>query len=74
MIFFRELTVQESASITCDRCGRRAENESTDFEFEEFLSIDHACGYGSIIGDGTRLHRSLPALRQGVVMHLCKDQ
>jgi len=59
MIIFREISVQEPASITCDRCGRSAENEPNNFEFEEFLSIDHVCGYGSIIGDGTRLQLDL---------------
>ena len=59
MIHFREMTIQEPASIICDRCGRRAENESNNFEFEEYLSIDHRCGYGSIIGDETRLQLDL---------------
>jgi len=59
MINFREITVEEPASIACDRCGRSAENESKNLEFEEYLSIDHACGYGSIIGDGIRLQLDL---------------
>jgi len=59
MIIFRKISVQEPASISCDRCGSSAENEPNNFEFEEFLSIDHACGYGSIIGDGTRLQLDL---------------
>jgi hypothetical protein len=29
------------------------------FEFDEYLSIDHVCGYGSIIGDETRLQVDL---------------
>ena len=59
MIFLRERTMQEPASIICDRCGRRAENESDSFEFGEYLSLDHTGGYGSIIGDGTRLELDL---------------
>jgi len=59
MITFRETTVQEAASITCDRCGRSEENESNNFKFQEFLSIDHVCGYGSIVGDGTRFQLDL---------------
>ena len=59
MMIFREVTIQEPASITCDRCGRSAENEPKNFEFEEYLSIDQVCGYGSIIGDGTRLQLDL---------------
>jgi hypothetical protein len=59
MIFLRERTIQEPASIICDRCGRRAEVESEDFEFAEYLSLDRIGGYGSIIGDGTRLQLDL---------------
>jgi hypothetical protein len=55
MILLREITVQEPASIICDRCGRRAEKASDTCEFDEYLSLDHVGGYGSIIGDGTRL-------------------
>ncbi len=59
MIIAQKITVQEIASITCDRCGRSAENASEDFEFEEFLSINNVCGYGSIIGDGIKLQLDL---------------
>lgn len=59
MIILREMTIQEPASIICDRCGRRAENESDSFEFGEYLSLDHIGGYGSIVGDGTRLQLDL---------------
>lgn len=59
MILFREVTVQEPASIICDRCGRGTDNAPDSFEFNEYLSIDHACGYGSIIGDETRLQVDL---------------
>jgi len=59
MMTFRDVTVKEHASIICDRCGRSAENESSNFEFEEYLSIDHICGYESIIGDGTRFQLDL---------------
>lgn len=59
MIVFRDVTVQEPASIICDRCGRRAENGSDSFEFSEYVSIDHVCGYGSIIEDGSRFEIDL---------------
>ena len=59
MINFREVTIQEPDAIICDRCGRRAESDMNRFEFEEYLSIDQVCGYGSIIGDGTRLQLDL---------------
>lgn len=59
MILYREASVEEPASIICDRCDRRAENVPNCFEFGEYVSIDHACGYGSIIGDETRLQLDL---------------
>ncbi len=48
MILYREVPVQEPAGIICDRCGRRAENVPDEFEFSEYLSIDHVGGYASI--------------------------
>jgi len=59
MILLREITTQEPASIICDRCGRRTENGSDSFEFGEYLSMDYIGGYGSILGDGTRLQLDL---------------
>ena len=59
MIFHREIVATEPASITCDRCGRSAENEPGKFEFDEYLSIKHTCGYGSIIGDETKFQLDL---------------
>jgi len=59
MITLREVTAMEPASITCDRCGRSSNNEPGNFEFAEYLSIKHTCGYGSIIGDGVTLQVDL---------------
>ncbi len=59
MILLRERTIQEPASIICDRCGRRSDIESDDVEFDEYLSLNRIGGYGSIIGDGTRLQLDL---------------
>jgi len=59
MIFLREIVATEPASIICDRCGRSAENEPGRFEFDEYLSIEHTCGYGSIIGDETKFELDL---------------
>ncbi|MBC9925395.1 hypothetical protein IT777_26630 (plasmid) [Klebsiella quasipneumoniae] len=42
---------------TCDRCRRRAEKDN--LEFQEFLTIDHRAGYGSVFGDGSRLRLDL---------------
>ena len=59
MITFQESIILKPASIVCDCCGRSARNESGDFEFQEFLSINHDCGYGSIIGDGVKFQIDL---------------
>ena len=59
MITLREMTTTEPAAITCDRCGRSANNEPDNFEFAEYLTINHTCGYGSVIGDGTILQVDL---------------
>ena len=40
---------------TCDRCGRHAKTVVDDIEFNEFLSVNHLAGYGSIFGDSNRL-------------------
>jgi len=59
MILFHETIIQEPDSIICDRCDRVAQKVSNNFEFEEYLSIDYIGGYGSIIGDGTRIQLEL---------------
>ena len=51
---FKKVTIEEIASITCDRCGLEA--ESDDYAFHEFISINHQCGYGSIHRDGNQLN------------------
>ncbi|ENU8965141.1 hypothetical protein ACE2PP_000673 [Salmonella enterica] len=54
--FTSEKTLSLSAK-TCDRCRRRAEKD--DLEYQEFLTIDHRAGYGSVFGDGGRLRLDL---------------
>jgi len=43
----------------CDRCRRRAVPGDSDFEAEEFVSIRHNGGYGSVFGDGIRFEIDL---------------
>ncbi|EJV4077348.1 hypothetical protein N6D15_002999 [Salmonella enterica] len=54
--FSQEKKVVLSAK-TCDRCKFRA--EKGDLEFQEFLTIDHKAGYGSVFGDRSRLRLDL---------------
>lgn len=50
-------SIEVVSELCCDRCGLRAAR--TDPAFQEFTSIDHLGGYGSIFGDGTRLQIDL---------------
>lgn len=48
---FKKIIKQEIAKIVCDGCGLQATAER-DYDFHEFISIEHSCGYNSIHGDG----------------------
>ena len=51
---FKAVIRQEVIKLTCDGCGLEAcVNEG--YEFGEFISIEHKCGYGAIHGDGKKL-------------------
>lgn len=39
--------------MICDGCGEQAVPD--EYEFHEFISVSHQCGYGSIHGDGNQL-------------------
>ena len=43
--------MQKLSIIVCDSCGLQANAES-DYNFNEFISVEHHCGYGSIHEDG----------------------
>jgi len=45
---------QEVRILICDGCGLEAGVEEG-YEFEEFITIEHRCGYGAIHGDGKQL-------------------
>lgn len=47
---FSKVEVFSLSAKICDRCGRRAELATS--EFQEFLSLDRVAGYGSVFGDG----------------------
>lgn len=52
---YGEETIKSAKGITCDCCGRKASLGDTDFELEEFVSIDFVGGYKSTFGDGSRV-------------------
>jgi hypothetical protein len=45
---------QEITELVCDGCGLEAPVHDG-YEFSEFISIAHKCGYGAIHGDGMHL-------------------
>jgi len=47
---FEDKVVKVISKLTCDDCGEQATQD--DYEFHEFISIEHRCGYGSLHGDG----------------------
>jgi hypothetical protein len=51
---FKTVTTQELTTLVCDGCGLQASTNS-DYEFQEFISVSHQCGYGSIHGDGKQI-------------------
>lgn len=51
MLHIRPVTV-ERVICTCDRCGKEMDENSTDCEYQERLTISFRAGYGSVFGDG----------------------
>lgn len=45
---------QELTAVVCDGCGLEA-NTDSGYEFQEFTSVSHQCGYGSIHGNGKQI-------------------
>jgi antitoxin CcdA len=54
---FEDKVVKVITRLTCDKCGEQA--TPNDFEFHEFISVKHRCGYGSIHGDGNTINIDL---------------
>lgn len=55
---FKTVTTQELTTVVCDGCGLQASADG-DYDFHEFISIVHHCGYGSIHGDGKQIEIDL---------------
>lgn len=50
---FKTVTTQKLTALVCDGCGLQVNDD--DYEFYEFISVNHHCGYGSIHGDGKQI-------------------
>jgi len=55
---FETVTTQKVTSMVCDGCGLEA-NIDDGYEFQEFITINHRCGYGSIHSDGNKIETDL---------------
>ena len=51
---YKTVIKQEITELVCDGCGLEAYAHEG-YEFSEFISIEHKCGYGAIHGDGKKL-------------------
>lgn len=51
---FKTVMQQEVIKLICDGCGLEARVDEG-YEFSEFITIEHRCGYGAIHGDGKQL-------------------
>lgn len=60
---------QKITELICDGCGLEAHIDEG-YEFSEFISIEHKCGYGAIHGDGNEL---LIDLCQHCFSDMCGD-
>jgi len=54
---YRQYQASELDELTCDRCGRRDDNDG--MEGQEFLSWSMSCGFGSIFGDMSHIDLDL---------------
>jgi hypothetical protein len=55
---FKTVTTQELTAVVCDGCSLQASTDG-DYEFHEFISIAHHCGYDSIHGDSKQIEIDL---------------
>jgi len=55
---FKTVTTQKLTAVVCDGCGLQA-SAGSNYEFHEFISIAHHCGYSSIHGDGKQINIDL---------------
>jgi len=51
---YKTIVQHEVTQLTCDACGLEAYDDAG-YEFREFITIEHQCGYGSIHGDDKQL-------------------
>lgn len=66
---YKTVIQQEITELVCDGCGLEAYAHEG-YEFSEFISIEHKCGYGTIHGDGNKL---LIDLCQHCFADMCGD-
>ncbi|MGL1956404.1 MAG: hypothetical protein OCD00_03690 [Colwellia sp.] len=55
MKHYKVITQEELSDLTCDKCLKKVNKDSEPYQFQEFISISHRCGYESIFEDGVQL-------------------
>lgn len=53
MKHFEDKVIKVISKLICDGCGQEVTPD--DYEFHEFISINHRCGFTSIHGDGNEI-------------------
>jgi hypothetical protein len=66
---YKTVIQQEITELVCNGCGLEA-HAHDGYEFSEFISIEHKCGYGAIHGDGKKF---LVDLCQHCFADMCGD-
>jgi len=69
MKIYKTVTTQKVTSLVCDGCGLEASTDG-DYELQEFISVNHCCGYGSIHGDSKQIDIDLC---QQCFADMCRD-
>tara|TARA_R110000787_G_scaffold285134_2_gene399925 strand:+ start:72 stop:770 length:699 start_codon:yes stop_codon:yes gene_type:complete len=55
MKHYKKVTQPKVIALTCDKCHKKVTNESDCYKFQEFISINHHCGFTSVFEDNAKL-------------------
>ncbi len=55
MRHYKKTTQYKVETLTCDKCHKKVAQGADGCEFQEFISINHHCGYSSVFEDNAKL-------------------
>jgi len=55
MRHYKTVTQYKLGALTCDKCHKKVTQDSDCYEFQEFISISHRCGYTSVFEDNAKM-------------------